>query len=433
METAVIAVATVVSVCASFYLFALTQIKFLKANWPKYRCNPIYMPMAGLVGQDVTANFTKCTMKGFQDYAGFVMDPIMSQFSLFNSVIGDISSSMNDMRGMMSDVRGGFLGIVGTVFGKIENLMSQFQYIIIRMRTLLARTVGIMMSFMYIFYGGMQTGESVTNGPIGKTISVLCFDGSTMIDMNDGSSLPISSLQIGSVLKGNNTVMSTYVINGANIPMYTLGPAKVSGSHSVIVGNKYVPVSTHTDAVPTTPSTVLYCINTSKNSIAIGNYQLLDFTENISDHFMNYKRQTVETLYNGSTNPANAVNARGDLYPRGVSAMTLVSLQSGPTVISEVKVGDVLDNGDTVIGLVTHNVQNVSVCALDTGILIHPYVWVYANGNVQAATGTTNYNPSYMLFYHLITGNSMYPILSSTGNRYMILDEIESPKLKSLL
>jgi hypothetical protein len=39
--------------------------------------------MAGLVGQDVGANFTKCTMKGFRDYARFVMDPIMSQFSLF--------------------------------------------------------------------------------------------------------------------------------------------------------------------------------------------------------------------------------------------------------------------------------------------------------------------------------------------------------------
>ena len=85
METAVIAIAAVVSVCVTLYLFALSQVSFLKKNWPKYRCHPLYMPMAGMVGQDVAANFTKCTMKGFHDYAGFIMDPIMSQFSTYKN------------------------------------------------------------------------------------------------------------------------------------------------------------------------------------------------------------------------------------------------------------------------------------------------------------------------------------------------------------
>ena len=73
----------------------------------------------------------------------------------------------------MSSMRGGFLGLIGTVFGKIQNLMSSIQYIIIRMRTLLSRIMGIMMSFMLIFYTGMQTGESVMNGPIMAVVKAL--------------------------------------------------------------------------------------------------------------------------------------------------------------------------------------------------------------------------------------------------------------------
>jgi hypothetical protein len=129
--------------------------------------------MAGLVGQSVPDNFRKCSMKMFHDYAGFIMDPLMAEFSVVNDTLEEIGGAMNSMRSMMGGVRGGFLGIVGSVFGKIQNLMSQIQYIIIRMRTLMGRLVGTMMSFVHIFSTGMQAGESVMNGPIVKTISYL--------------------------------------------------------------------------------------------------------------------------------------------------------------------------------------------------------------------------------------------------------------------
>jgi hypothetical protein len=173
MDTIIFAVTTIVAVSASLYLFALSQVDHLKRNWVQYRCNPIYMPMAGLVGQDVFTNFTKCTMKGFHDYAGFMMDPIMAEFDTVGETVGELGGALRDMRTTMSSVRGGFLGIVGSVFGKIQNLMSSVQYIIIRMRTLLSRIMGVMMSFMLIFYTGMETGQSVMNGPIMGVIRAL--------------------------------------------------------------------------------------------------------------------------------------------------------------------------------------------------------------------------------------------------------------------
>jgi hypothetical protein len=173
METIIFAVATVVAISAATYLFALSQVDHLKRNWVQYRCNPIYMPMAGLVGQDVFTNFTKCTMKGFHDYAGFMMDPIMAEFDTVGETVGELGGALRDMRTTMSSMRGGFLGIVGSVFGKIQNLMSSIQYIIIRMRTLLSRIMGVMMSFMLIFYTGMETGQSVMNGPIMGVIKAL--------------------------------------------------------------------------------------------------------------------------------------------------------------------------------------------------------------------------------------------------------------------
>ena len=173
MEAAIVVVTTLVAVVASSYLFALTQLDHIKKNWVKYRCNPIYMPVAGMVGDDVFSNFTKCTMKGFHDYAGFMMDPILQEFSVVNETIDEIGGAMGDMRSMLASTRGGFMGIIGSVFGKIQNTMSSIQYIIIRMRTLMSRIMGVMMSFMLVFYTGMETGQSVINGPIVKTFEAL--------------------------------------------------------------------------------------------------------------------------------------------------------------------------------------------------------------------------------------------------------------------
>jgi len=325
MDTAIVVVSTLVAVGASLYMFALNNIKDLKDNWAEYRCNPAYMPLAGLVGQDPFKNFNDCTMKSFQDYTGFVVDPIMSQFSTMTSIVTEISDSMDSMRKMMADTRNGFLGIVGTVFGKIQNLMSQFQYIIIRMRTLMARLVGIMMSFVYIFTTGSDTGASVLNGPIGKTMNFLCFDENTLIKNGSGNLVYMRNLKLGDLLPNNNKVTSIYTIDGTNVPMYMLGTAKVSGGHKVWYKDAFIPVAEHPNAVRSADSKTLVCINTHLRQFIVGSHIFMDFTE---------------------IGPVSGVVATTPVY--------------GSLPISQIRVGDVL-NGDVVCGTVMHALEGKPV------------------------------------------------------------------------
>jgi hypothetical protein len=325
MDTAIVVISTLVAVGASLYMFAMNNIKDLKNNWAEYRCNPAYMPLAGLVGQDPFKNFNDCTMKSFQDYTGFVVDPIMSQFSTMTSIVSQIGGSIDSMRKMMAETRDGFLGIVGTVFGKIQNLMSQFQYIIIRMRTLMARLVGIMMSFVYIFTTGSQTGSSVLNGPIGRTMNFLCFDEDTLIKNGYGSMVYMRNLKLGDSLPNSNYVTSIYTIDGTNVPMFVLGNTKVSGGHKVWYKDAFIPVAHHPDAVPTSDSKKLVCINTHLRSFVVGTHIFMDFKE-------------LGTVF-------------------GIVGTTTVS---GSLPIAEVRVGDILED-DVVCGTVTHLIEGMPV------------------------------------------------------------------------
>lgn len=426
MDTIIFIVSTIVALITSFYLFGIGQVSHLKKNWVQYRCNPIYMPMAGMVGDDVVSNFTKCTMKGFHDYAGFIMDPLMAEFSVVNDTLGEVTSTMSSMRSMFSGVRGGFLGIVGSVFGKIQNVMSQTQYIVIRMRTLMSRVVGIMFSFVYIFYGGMQSGQSLVNGPVGKTMSFLCFDPETLVETTKGTKL-ISQLAIGDrLLPDLAMVTSTYSLLGNEVEMYSINDVLVTGSHKVKHKNNFIRVDKHPDAKKTTKQCkTLSCVNTTTHKITINKTEFLDFDESDDIEFKKFKSNYIQNIYNGS------VGIKPSPYKNGILPQSEVSLLGGLAIpICGISLGDRLDNGDLVMGICMHHVPSNMYVEIGKNLFVTPNTWVLYDNNIVPAEkiGNTAIDDRYKtnIVYQLITPSSTIPIVSEDDARFMVLDELQT-------
>jgi hypothetical protein len=172
MDVLIFATLTIAAIVTSLYFYVQMNIKYLKDNWSALRCNPLYMPFAELVGVSVSQNFTKCAGKSFSDMSGFSNDGLLSNLSIVSDSMGSIGGALSDLRGLIGNVRGGFMMVFQMVFGKIANLMGSMQYLMIRIRTLMGRIVGVFGTLIYSFSAGMQTGESVMNGPIGKVISI---------------------------------------------------------------------------------------------------------------------------------------------------------------------------------------------------------------------------------------------------------------------
>lgn len=422
MDSIIVAVSTAISICASLYLFALSRVSFLKKNWLEYRCNPIYMPMAGLAGHDVVQNFTQCTMKGFHDYAGFIMDPLMGEFAIVNDTLEEVGTAMSSMRGMMSTVRGGFLGIIGTVFGKIENLMSQFQYIIIRMRTLMSRVVGIMMTFVAIFTTGGETAGSVMNGPVMKTMSFLCFDSETEIKIANGKYKKIIDLHLGDKLVDHSTVTSLYQFLGDGVEMYELSGVKVSGEHKVQNFNQeFVKVKDHILAQKIDNSKHLVCLNTTSNRVYTKNRVFLDFDEINSNVYRTFRNFYINDIFN-----TRGINTT---CKTGLDARTLVSLEDGFKTINNISPGDILDNGEKIIGIAVHKIDEKTFFSLN-GIVGTKSTLCYKNNKVfsyeQIAEECRVDMAEIFMVYQLITESSTFPVLDMNGNRIRIIDELQT-------
>lgn len=108
-----------------FYMVIANELKTIKQNWPKYRCNPAYMFLADNIADNYKYCLSKTTEKSFSDYSTKLMG---FQFSGFNDqsvstknfsesikannkMSTGISLSLSDLVGKSTK-----LSVVGTTF-----------------------------------------------------------------------------------------------------------------------------------------------------------------------------------------------------------------------------------------------------------------------------------------------------------------------------
>ena len=64
--------------------------KDIKKNWPKYKCNPMIMPVAGAFGVDPGKNFVECIGDIQSGFMGFFLGPIRKVLGFLGNIGGDI-------------------------------------------------------------------------------------------------------------------------------------------------------------------------------------------------------------------------------------------------------------------------------------------------------------------------------------------------------
>lgn len=410
------------------------HLKHIKENWVQYRCNPLYMPLADAVGSDILSNFMGCTMSAFQTYAGYALDPIYSMFHSVGGILSDIQGTLDDFRDMISGTKNAFLSIIGDVYGKLQNTFSETTRLIARIRTLTHRILAIFVTIFHMVSTGVQTGESVANGPIGQAAQFFCFSPYTQLVLESGVGICIQKVKLGDVLKGGAVVESILLLDGAGVPMYRMGNTLVSGNHKVQYQGKWIRVEHHPHAVKTDAQYgTLWCLNTSTNTIPIGEYVFKDYEETQNPEVLGKFEQIVETLHNATLLPENAKRRRNPLEYRysGTTPDTFVKMEDQSLKsIYNVRVGDRVAKGGKVLGLVKHRQLRDPVIA-PTGTLLSKGTWVVDSRANNVLTADAAYerafvDPSTKLFcVNLLTENG-YVTLSDGKHDCVILDDQET-------
>jgi len=274
-------------------VFYFSQLQDIKNNWATYRCNPMYM----LLADDVDKNFVYCIQNSMSSFMGFILQPITFLTSSMTSMLSGFLNEVNMVRAMFDKIRTLVSSIIESVFGIFLNLVIEFQKIIIGIKDLIGKTIGIMVTLMYILDGSIKTMKSAWNGPAGQLVKALgkCFHPDTKIKLKNGTIVSIKDVNLGDVLENGSIVSVTMKLDNKNdpVPLYIIRGAGVDGADIYVTGShlifdkkskKYVPVENYEKAIKTEIIIEWFsCLITSDNKIVIGSETFWDWED---DHVL---------------------------------------------------------------------------------------------------------------------------------------------------
>lgn len=397
------------------YCYIIINSQPVIADWTNQRCKPYIIPFAGFIthpegvsASDYTyQNFTYCTQNILASITGIMLEPLTFVTNNLKSGFDDLENSINDVRAMFDKIRTFFQNMSQELMGRIMNIMIPLQQILISFKDMIAKIQGIMTAGLYTLIGSYFTLQALM-GAIAQFILIIlitlsamiaafwilpftwpvaivntvifiaiaipmaiiltfmtdvlkvktslsiphvkCFDENTMIYMNDGSHKKIHEIIPGDILFGNNMVTGLVKVTTEGSKMYSLDGIIVSDSHIVKHKNKWIKVCEHPNAIRYAfyDKPYLYCLNTANKTITIGLNTFTDWDEVYGEEIIQLK--------NNNMKPFNETKDIHTFLDSGFIGSTEIKLKSKVVKpIKDIIVGDVLENGEIVYGVVEIN------------------------------------------------------------------------------
>jgi len=192
-----------------------------------------------------------------------------------------------------------------------------------------------------------------------------CFDKNTLIKMNDGSEKMISNIEVGDILINNNVVTAKIKLSALDVKMYNFNDIIVSGSHSVKVNKEWIEIEDHihSERIDNYKEEFIYCLNTENKEIEINNFIFCDWDELFEDdkNKIKFIHETNEYKTNNEKNTECNSSYIHKYFDGGFVGNTQITLFNGfEKDIKDIKINDVLKNGERVYGFVEIDGKNVN-------------------------------------------------------------------------
>ena len=269
-------------------LIIAAMAKNIEKNWPKYKCNPIVIPMAGYLGKDAVKNFTECIGDIQGGFMGLFLAPLKYIMAMLAGLGATIMESVENVRGMFNSLVDGILNLFGSILGIFLNIGIQMQLMMINIKNLIMKIVGILYTFGLFFASVAITSKSIMNGPIGDLLNAFgCFPQNTKIKLLDGTYKEMSKLNLGDKLISGGSVHAILRVRGSEKNKYYKIYSNelkdyiyVTGDHLINDKGKFKPVKDYKEAIKTNKwDKEMSCLVTTNNLIPIGEYIFWDWED----------------------------------------------------------------------------------------------------------------------------------------------------------
>lgn len=339
-------------------LFTVGNLEEVAKNWPRYRCNPIYMPFAASFGSDPVENFQFCLDSVFAGKAAAIFAPLYNILNEFGNIISKIVNVAMSLRKLFSTMFSSVTDFLGNVKQRIMTIMMQIRISFMKMNNLMGRVFGTLYAIIYMGLSGLTAGQNIANNDLVKFLFEFCFAPNTPIMLSNGHTISICDVRVGDTLAPlegiSPVVTSKFTFDGSKTRMVKIGDFHLSAEH--YVGG--APAEEHLAAVAAESIPELVCLNVEGHKFKLGSLIVSDYDESSDATVVKTSQALAELLLNGrpSTPPTSVVGL--EEYSLGIEGNALILLENAEwKYLAEMKVGDTVQNGGRVVGVVEEFVE----------------------------------------------------------------------------
>ena len=363
-------------------------------------------------------NFTFCIRSILENIVGYAFQPLQYMLSLITSTFTVLATAINSIREQFDYLRNSITNITKTVLGKALNFVIPILTFILQFKDIMGKVSAaaaaainsvmaaylgaqsLMLVFVEIFIvvlvaivvivavfwlipligpGLVITGTAVFMLLLIPTVRIqlfmkdilklqvtsppdppACFSKHTKLVLKNQILKNIDAVEIGDVLHDDSTVTGIMQLSSAHQSVYILHGVVVTGNHSVYHKEKgWISVEEHPDSSLLNEFTepFVYCINTDKKTICLGNTIYADWDDLDEIDIKDMKT----TCVNVGLLPQNFTMKDIHYYlDNGFHEESIVNLQYGArTTIKDINIGDVLMNGEKVVGKIKIDAKNI--------------------------------------------------------------------------
>ena len=338
-------------------MFTFANISELSKNFPRYRCNPLFMPFVGSFGHDPKENFNFCLSNIFNVKAAEIFAPIYAILGNFTQIVQVIMNVALSIRQLFSNFLAGVNNFIRNVRDRVQGLLFSIRMSFLKMNNLMGKVYGTMYAVMWMGTSALTAGNNLANNDLVQFMFEFCFHPDTQIQRADGTYTHISNIKIGdelAAIDGNPKpiVSSVFRFDGTRTPMVQIGDVILSTSHYVQYNQSMIHAEDHPSAIPSSPTSSLVCLNVSGHRFAIGrnNIVVADYDEHDAEAVQRATQTTAMKALNGNARTEDYVAD----YSLGVDKDYEVKMADGAwRRIQNIGLGEDVWNAGKVLGIVS--------------------------------------------------------------------------------
>ena len=175
----------------TMYFSVINNLEVLQPQWEHIKCNPKYLPFAGLINKPIDGNYFNATSDTFNECAykslGYLTEMMFKPFYfMINSITLIFEStviSANELRELLNQVRKAFSKVINEVFGGIFSFILGINGIFIKIKDALNKINGVLATALYTFIGSYYTMQSLFQFIIDSLVQILYYIAASIIVM----------------------------------------------------------------------------------------------------------------------------------------------------------------------------------------------------------------------------------------------------------